>query len=907
MIKPDIIIVCETWCNAMVSSDILNIDGYNIDNNLRKDRTDTTNGAGGGIIVYSKIGLNILESNLSSDFNQFSAFNIIQENGEDINIITTYRPPSTNAENTQKLCDIVEQMNMNAILIGDINLPGIKWQNNTSDSKGRKFFETVINNNAVQLVDKPTHKAGETLDLVITKNEEIVLDVEVIDNLSKSDHNMILVELTANNATKTTTTEKIYDWNRADMEKLRNEFKSTNWNEIFMNKTATEMWTEFTTILNNIQEKYVPLKLRRSNNRPSWMNQKLLRLIRKKKRLYKKFKKYPTQENENLYNKCEKEVKYQTKVSKKKFEKNLAKSKNKSDKKFNSYVKSRTKTKSQIGPLKDNHNNITGNDQEMCEILNDYFVSVFTIEDSTDVPVANQEQYETEIDSITFTNNKVSKKIDRLKNGSAPGNDKISVFLLKSLKSEIANPLSLIYEKSLNTAEVPPGWKESNVTAIHKKGPKSNPANYRPVSLTSICCKLMESIINDEIVEHLCDNKLIKSSQHGFLKNKSCATNLLEFLEKILESIDDGKNLDLLYLDFAKAFDKVPKKRLISKLKAHGITGNLLKWIESWLDGRKQRVVLNGKSSSWREVLSGIVQGSILGPLLFVIFINDIDDICTLDVMKKLADDTKCGQIITDKKDSEILQENINHLLEWSTKWGMEFNKDKCKIMHIGKNNPNFEYHMEGKKLTCVEYEKDIGVILNRKLKPSQHCSEAVRIANFKLYQISKSFHYRDKDVFLNLYKRFVRPNLEFSTVAWCPWTNEDKANIESVQMKAVNMISGLTSNNYEGKLIELKLESLESRREMFDMVQVYKILHNIDKVDETTWFTRVDNSHNRVTRLAADPYNLVKKRANNELYKNFFSRRVIDSWNNLPSDIKSARNINIFKAMYKKHTRPRI
>ena len=168
-------------------------------------------------------------------------------------------------------------MNMNAILIGDINLQGIKWQNNTSDSKGRKFFETVINNNAVQLVDKPTHKAGETLDLVITKNEEIVLDVEVIDNLSKSDHNMILVELTANNATKTTTTEKIYDWNRADMEKLRNEFKSTNWNEIFMNKTATEMWTEFTTILNNIQEKYVPLKLRRSNNRPSRMNQKLLR------------------------------------------------------------------------------------------------------------------------------------------------------------------------------------------------------------------------------------------------------------------------------------------------------------------------------------------------------------------------------------------------------------------------------------------------------------------------------------------------------------------------------------------------------------------------------------------------------------------------------------------------------
>ena len=795
---------------------------------------------------------------------------------------------------------------MNSILIGDINLPGIKWRNNVSDSKGRKFFETVKNTNAKQLVDKPTHKAGEILDLVITKNEDIILDVEVIDNLSKGDHNMIVIEVIAN-STKSTTTEKIFDWYRADIEKLKEEFKSIDWNEKFENKTATGMWTEFTTLLEDIQKKHVPLKLRRSNNRPIWMSQGLLKLIRKKRRTYKRFKKYPTQENENLYNTCEREVRRQTKQAKKKFERNIAKSRNKSEKKFNSYIKSQTKTKSQVGPLKDDLNNITGNDQEMCEILNNYFVSVFTNEDCENIPIANQTQYRTEIDNIIFTNNRVAKKIERLKNGSAPGNDKISVFLLKSLKSEISYPLRLIYEKSMNTSDVPTGWKESNVTAIHKKGPKSNPANYRPVSLTSICCKLMESIINDEIVEHLLGNKLIKSSQHGFVKNKSCATNLLEFLEKIHEAVDQGKNLDLLYLDFAKAFDKVPQKRLITKLKAHGITGNLLKWIESWLNGRKQRVVLNGKFSSWKNVLSGIVQGSILGPLLFVIFINDIDDICTLDVVKKLADDTKCGQIINDKTDSENLQENINNLLEWSTKWGMEFNKDKCKIMHIGKNNPEFEYFMEGKKLTSVESEKDIGVILNKKLKPSQHCSEIVRIANFKLQQISRSFHYRDKDVFLSLYKRFVRPNLEFSTVAWSPWTNEDKENIEKVQIKAVNMISGLRGNNYEEKLTELKLESLESRREMFDMVQVYKILHNVDKVDENTWFTRIDNSHERVTRLAADPFNLVKKRANNELYKNFFSKRVIDSWNTLPSEIKCARNVNIFKSMYKKHSRPHI
>ena len=247
-------------------------------------------------------------------------------------------------------------------------------------------------------------------------------------------------------------------------------------------------------------------------------------------------------------------------------------------------------------------------DCKMAEMLNTFFCSVFTREDLSSLPEAEhyfQGEDSERLRTVNITEEKVRKKLENLSPSSAPGPDKMWPRVLCSLAEELSYPLAIIYTRCLAHETVPPEWKTANVTPIFKKGAKGSPGNYRPVSLTCILCKVMESIIRDAIMEHLDMFKLIRSSQHGFMAGRSCVTHLLEYLEELSKLVDRGASVDVVYFDFAKAFDKVPIGRLVEKCKGLGIDGNILGWIRSWLTGRTQRVVVNGQASSWGQVLSG--------------------------------------------------------------------------------------------------------------------------------------------------------------------------------------------------------------------------------------------------------------------------------------------------------------
>jgi hypothetical protein len=715
--------------------------------------------------------------------------------------------------------------------------------------------------------------------------------VDNLGPLGNSDHVMLLISTNFYVKNVATSFTK-YDWKNADYVKMENELNNVDWDS-----EITEVhqgWSKIREAIDRVTEKYVPKVIIKGNSqRPIWMNNYLVRLRRKKSRLYKKMKKNNCEQNVSNFNKVSKEFKKAVRRAKRKVEVKISKQTgNVGQKKFSSYVKSKLSKNTEIGPLMKDGQIVTDN-QRMANILNEYFSSVF----NRDVPVrpVRASDIEEKLDDIVITRRDVTQVIDDLKNGKAPGPDGIGSAILKNLKDALVKPLQKLFQLSVDTGEVPSNWKEAKVIPIFKKGSKGQTSNYRPVSLTCMVCKLLEAIIRKKVTDHLMTNNLLKKSQHGFMKSRSCQTNLLEFMDRICQIIDSGKPVDVVYLDFSKAFDKISHAKLINKLESHGITGKVKGWIKEWLSNRKQWVSVNGSRSEEKDVSSGVPQGSVLGPLLFILYINDMDQLALIiDLLRKFADDTKCAKVVEKQEDADLLQQCLDDLLEWSQTWSMEFNIAKCKVMHFGHNNKKFNYNINGVQLGEVSNERDIGVCINSNLKPSKQCHEAANKARAVLGQISWCFHYRDRNVFLRLYKQYVRSHLEFSSSVWSPWAVADIAVLENVQKKAVGMISGLRANDYDGKLEELGLWTLEKRREMFDMIQVYKIAHGIGEIETSLEFCRENGS--RVTRNRVEPLNLVKQRSNLEVKRNFFCDRVVDKWNAIPSEVKNSTSVARFK-----------
>ena len=440
----------------------------------------------------------------------------------------------------------------------------------------------------------------------------------------------------------------------------------------------------------------------------------------------------------------------------------------------------------------------------MAEILNEYFSSAFTTEDISSLPVpftkfeGNKSEH---LEQLFVTPEIIAKKIKNMKDIKSPGVDGIPPKLLKEIVEQISTPLAKLFNLSLEGI-VPSEWKEANIMPLFKKGSRNKPENYRPVRLTSVVCKLLETLITDHMVEFLVKHKLINTSQHGFLKARSCLTNLLCFSEEITKWVDDGSPVDVVYLDFPKAFDKVPHQRLLLKLKAHGIGNDVINWIEKWLTHKRQRVIVDSEISNWKSVLSGVPQGSVLGPILFLIYINDLEDDISSKVLK-FADDTKVFRNVTNDTDKKNLQDDLDKLVKWSEKWQMLLNFGKCKCIHIGHGNMDEEYKMGDAVLGRNTQVKDLGVTFSADMKVSEQCGIAASKGNKILGLIRITIMYKEKQLIVPLYKAIVRPHLEYCIQAWRPYRKKDIDKLERIQQKATKMIPELRDLSYESHLLQ--------------------------------------------------------------------------------------------------------
>ena len=469
--------------------------------------------------------------------------------------------------------------------------------------------------------------------------------------------------------------------------------------------------------------------------------------------------------------------------------------------------------------------------------------------------------------------------------------------MLKELSEELSEPLAILFNTTLAEGKIPEDWKTANITAIHKKGNKKLASNYRPVSLTCLICKKMEEIVRDSMILHAKRAKILSKKQFGFVGGRSTVLQLIKVLDDWTRILDEDGEVDVIYMDFMKAFDKVPHRRLLEKLRCYGYSGKLLNWMEEFLNGRKQRVVVNGCKSNWREVMSGVPQGSVIGPLLFVLYINDLPEIVKAEVYL-FADDTKIYCKILDDG-SSTLQEDLIRLQEWSDIWLLKFHPDKCKVLKVHKGNKANErkYNMkkidnenEVKELEQVETEKDLGIITDEKLTFEEHIQTKVNKATKVMGLIRRSFMTLDVEMFRKLFTAMVRPHLEYGQAVWSPIKKKDIVSIENVQRRASKMIPRLKNLEYPDRLRKLNLPTLVYRRHRGDMIELYKIMNGLYDREVAPQPSRREG----ITR--GHSMKIYKERARTRLRQNQLMIRAVDAWNHLPENVVTAPSLDSFK-----------
>jgi hypothetical protein len=544
---------------------------------------------------------------------------------------------------------------------------------------------------------------------------------------------------------------------------------------------------------------------------------------------------------------------------------------------------------------------VTTNLADITMTLNKHFVSVFTPKSSI-VLMPTLPVIALQPDSYRFDVQTVRLRLLQLNPNKAVGPDGIHNVVLKNSSYILAPILTALFQKSLDSGIVREEWKAAHVTPIHKSGPPDIAANYRPISLTSCVCKLMERFIYDWVYDFLKLHAPIRASQHGFQRGQSCASQLLEYCNAVTVALDRKHCVDVIYLDFSKAFDKVSHSLLLHKLRCRQLPNRLVRWIESFLLNRKQRVVLGEQSSEWAPVTSGVPQGSVLGPLLFNLFVDDIDEVLHPDVtIKKFADDTKlyisylpCDAATANAK----LQASLNSLSAWCTQWCMQLNATKCSAMYFGDHNPAFTYLLNSHSLARSTSVRDLGVLVTDCGSVSEQCRTAAAAARRLTGLMLRTFKSRKPSVILPVFKTIIRPLVEYATPVWNPCLKRDIADVENVQRKVTKCIAGFRDLPYSTRLQRLELPSLETRRLYLDLLECYKIVHGLVRSDCRTSLL-LSNHNTRGNNCMLDT-NLPPARLNVRRFS--FVERVLTHWNALPVTILRQRTLSQFKLALRNH-----
>jgi len=467
---------------------------------------------------------------------------------------------------------------------------------------------------------------------------------------------------------------------------------------------------------------------------------------------------------------------------------------------------------------------------------------------------------------------------------------------------ELAPALSVIFQKSIDTGDLPKSWLKANISPIFKKGDRTLASNYRPVSLTSICCKTLEHIIHSNIMKHFDQFSILTDKQHGFRRKHSTESQLILTTNDIAKSLNNKSQVDMIIMDFSKAFDVVSHNRLLNKLKWYGINNKTHAWISSFLRGRVQRVVVGGEHSTWTDVASGVPQGTVLGPLLFLTYINDLPNNISSSI-RLFADDCILYREIVNKFDADALQRDLDSLAKWAKEWHMHFNIAKCFVIRIThKREPNnFEYTLGNSILQSTDSSLYLGVTLTHKQTWNKHIDNITSSANRTLGFIRRNLYSCPQHIKESAYKTLVRPLVEYSSPVWDPHTKIKINQIEMIQRRAARFVTGDYKSKSPGCMTDmlhtLGWESLQTRRQCKRLTTFQKGLTGHLSIPVGNILQPAPRTSRHTNSQA---FNTIT--ANKDCYKYSFLPRTVRDWNNLPDNIVNISQPNLFKSAVESH-----
>jgi hypothetical protein len=722
-------------------------------------------------------------------------------------------------------------------MAGDFNLPSIVWE--TNSIKINPVYGLSVNNHALQLIEKfqlkqvvnvPTRPiSGNILDLLCIRPHAMLSKIYTETGIS--DHDIVIGELDLKDLIReyNPTVRSFRNYKKAPINLIATFLESSlpEFTELYIAKASVnDLWKKFMDIINHIQDILIPLstvKMTNSKN-PIWYNLHICKLIKECKVAFKLRLKSATNKNryESLLLQLS-EAKQRAEVAF--FEGlNLNVNPAKSWKTVNKFL-----NRSTIIPgIKDIDGNINFDSFTKADLINSHFGKVFT-SDFTDLGPPGLQSVlssETSLGGFSLSLSSITNTINSFKS-TAAGPDGVNIKTLKLLPGHFASFLFLIFNRSFDSSEIPDIWRAAVITPIPKPGVKSDPDNYRPISITCCSCKIFESLISTYIHRYLASENLLFPAQHGFRPGFSCETQLNAFWNDVTISANKGIQVDSVLLDFAKAFDKVPHSLLLKKLSNIGIEKKLIYWVKAFLTNRSQRVIVDGSLSNMVNVLSGVPQGSVIGPLLFIIFINDIaQGICSS--IRLFADDCILYRPIASINDVALLQHDLLLIYKWCSSNGMPLNIKKClSITFSLKSSQIIGLYLLGDKiLSRVSSCKYLGVLFSSNLSWSEHINAIFNKANASLFAIQRSFRNCTRRTKELLYFSLVRSLLEYSSTLWDPHGSELEILLDKIQRRAARFVLSRfqQTDSVTDMLTVLKWEPLKTRRKIHRICCFYKV-----------------------------------------------------------------------------------